>query len=188
VRTPELGCFGLVRTGGWAAVGIRVMTQSPVNHAFVYVGPQTFGYVHDDGTEVHYVDEPAIVEANPAGAGLTPVSAYGQVIWSEPPPQGMGYAVANAALALLGTPYSWVDDAAIGIAKLSGWHVPDAVRHRLNRKDRLMCSQLVDTACGNAGWVLYSDHRMPGDVSPGDLLVYILATRAGEVDPCTWRG
>lgn len=183
MRAPELGCFGLVRTDGWAALGIRVVTQSPVNHAFVYVGRQSFEY---EG--VHYLDEPAIVEANPAGAALAPVKVYANVIWSDPPPLGMGYAVANAAVALIGTPYSWVDDAAIGLTKIFDWNVPEAVRKRLNRKDRLMCSQLVDTACNRGGWVLYRDQRLPGDVSPGDLLIYILATRAGEVDPCLWRG
>ena len=149
--TPALGAFGVVRTGGWVARGIRWVTHSTVNHAFVYVG---------DGK---------IVEAEPSGAILAPIH-YSDIIWSAAPPRGKGAAIAAAAKKLVGTPYSWLDCACIGLAKLFGWHVPGPVRARLNRRERLMCSQLVDTAYLDAGVHLFSDGRIPGDVSPGDLL------------------
>lgn len=150
---PDLGAFGVVRTNGWVAWAIRKVTRSEVNHAFVYVG------------------NGEIVEANPSGAAWASVDEYPNAIWSHMPlTTQQRHAIANAATSLVGTPYSWVDDACIGLADLFGWHVPEPVRHRLNRRDRLMCSQLVDVAYSKAGVHLFPDGRIPGDVSPGDLL------------------
>lgn len=157
---PELGDFGVVRTNGFLGRLIRVVTRSSVNHAFVYVG----------GGQ--------IVEAEPAGARLAPVSEYPTIVWAGWPLTGpQQTAVADAARSLLGTPYSWVDCAAIGVAKLFGEHVPPAVRRRLNRKDRLMCSQLVDYSYQLGGVTLFPDGRYDGDVSPGDLLDLIRGAR-----------
>jgi uncharacterized protein YycO len=150
-ETPPLGAFGVVRTNGWQAWVIRLVTQSDVNHAILHVG---------NGD---------IVEADPAGAVCVPLHCD-HVIWSAPPPDGKAELIAAAALRLVGTPYSWVDDACIGLAKIFGWHVPESVRKRLNRRDRLMCSQLVDRAYHVAGVDLFNDGRLDGDVSPGDLL------------------
>lgn len=173
MTTPELGAFGCVRTNGIPAHVIRAFTHSPVNHAFVYVGIQTFTY-----NGVEYRNCPAIVEANPSGAALAPVSKYGQIFWSEAPEAGQGMFVAAAALRLRGTPYSWVDVACIGITKTTGEDVPESIRKRINRKDRLMCSQLVDRSYHMAGIDLFTDGRIEGDVSPGDLYTLILAQQA----------
>lgn len=152
--TPEVGSYGVVRTNGWAGWGIRVVTHSTVNHAFLYVG---------DGQ---------IVEAQPAGARRAPAALYPDALWSKPPANGP--AVADAAIALIGTPYSWVDCACIGVADTLGWHVPEWVRKRLNRRDRLMCSALVDTAYLDAGVHLFNDGRITGDISPEDLRTLIV--------------
>jgi cell wall-associated NlpC family hydrolase len=150
---PELGDFGVVRTNGWAAWVIRKVTRSEVNHAFVYVG------------------NGQIVEANPRGAAVGNVSEYPHATWSHMAlTTQQRHAIANAARSLVGTPYSWVDDVCIGLADLFGWHVPEPVRARLSKRSRLMCSQLVDVAYSKAGVTLFPDGRIPGDVSPGDLL------------------
>ena len=165
--TPDLGAFGVTATPGIVAWGIREVTNSTVNHAVGYCGPQTFDYKGR-----HYVNEPAIIEANPSGAALAPLSKYANVIWSPPPPDGKGPAVVAAYLSLLGTPYSWVDDACIGLTHLFGWHVPEPIRKRLNRRDRLECAQLIDV-----GWLKVGLHLfvglIPGDVAPSDLLGWI---------------
>ena len=148
---PDLGAFGVVRTNGWAARGIRWVTRSDVNHAFVHVG---------DGQ---------IIEARPSGAGYNHVESYPGALWSTLPDKAAGAKVAAAAVSLIGTPYSWVDCAAIGLADTFGWHVPRVVRARLARADRMMCSQLVDEAYRRAGIELFSDGRIPGDVAPNDL-------------------
>jgi cell wall-associated NlpC family hydrolase len=154
---PNLGDFGVARTNGWAAPWIRLITRSTVNHAFVYVG------------------NGRIVEANPSGAAVGNVSEYPHAIWSHMAlTTQQRHAIANAADTLVGTPYSWVDDVCIGLADLFGWHVPEPFRQmvidRLGWKGRLMCSQLVDVAYSKAGVTLFPDGRIPGDVSPGDLL------------------
>jgi cell wall-associated NlpC family hydrolase len=90
------------------------------------------------------------------------------------------HAIATAARSLVGTPYSWVDDVCIGLADLFGWHVPEPVRKRLNRRDRLQCSQLVDRAYAKAGVQLFHG-RVAGDVSPQDLLALIVSQRDSTV-------
>lgn len=150
----DVGDFFVVRTNGLAAAGIRVVTQSTVNHAGVYVG---------DGQ---------IVEAQPGGARIAPASIYPDAVWSTGKlgvTTDQGVLIGDEARRLIGTPYSWVDCACVGEAHLFGWHVPGSVRDRLNRVDRLMCSQLVDTAYLHGGVHLFADGRIPGDVSPGDL-------------------
>jgi hypothetical protein len=49
------------------------------------------------------------------------------------------------------------------------------VASRIERADRLVCSQLVDKAYLLAGEHLFSDGRYPGEVTPGDLLDLITA-------------
>jgi cell wall-associated NlpC family hydrolase len=154
---PELGEFFVVRTNGWAGWLIRVVTRSSVNHAGVYVG---------DGR---------VVEAQPHGAVLGYVAAYPGAIWSGPAiTEGRGQQIADAARGLLGTPYSWLDCLAIGLAKIFGHALPGFIRRRLSRPNVAMCSQLCDLAYLAAGVHLFDDNRLPGDVSPGDLYDLIL--------------
>lgn len=151
----KTGDFGVISTGGWAAFGIRFLTRSTVNHAFIYLG---------DGT---------IVEAQPAGARVCPLSTYAAdpITWSRFDLTDTERAgIAAAGRRHVGDPYSWVDCACIGLADTFGWHVPEWVRRRLARPDRLMCSQLVDQCYLEAGIHLYDDGRIPGDVAPSDLL------------------
>jgi cell wall-associated NlpC family hydrolase len=161
---PELGDFGVTRTNGPAAWLIRLVTRSAVNHAFVYVG------------------NGQIVEANPSGAAIGTVDEYPNAIWSHVAlTTQQRHAINNAARSLVGTPYSWVDDACIGLADLFGWHVPEPVRARLNRRDRLQCAQLVDTAYAMAGVHLFVDGRVPGDCAPSDLLDLIVSQQDSTV-------
>ena len=71
---------------------------------------------------------------------------------------------------------------------------PAWLRVRVSRSDRLVCSQLVDTAYQAAGIHLFSDLRSPQDVTPGEVLLEVeglsregvfrdvsFAVRAGEI-------
>lgn len=156
---PELGDFGVVRTEGIGSALIRFGTDSPVNHAFVYVG---------DGQ---------IVEAEPGGALLSPVNRHGdKVVWST---GAVTLAtierqrIACYARTLVGTPYGWPDIVAIALAQRRLGELVDSrtwwVR-RIQTLDTLICSQLVDVAYNRAGVHLFDDGRLPGLVSPGDLL------------------
>ena len=159
----DLGAFGVVKTGGWVARAIRVITRSTVNHAFVRVG--------DDGS---------IVEAEPKGAAHG-ADGYPAAIWSTGPlDDEQRTKVAREALRLVGTPYNFVDVAALGVAKILHQRTPRWVARRLSRPDRLQCAQLVDEAYLRAGIHLFDDGRLPGEVTPGDLLDLIDQSKSEE--------
>lgn len=151
---PQLGDFGVVRTNGLAARLIRFGTRSTVNHAFVYVG---------DGV---------IVEAQPGGAKLSPASDYPDAIWSsmDLDTHARG-SISHHAEQLVGTPYNWLDIAALALACYG--IRSHAIDRRIERMDRLICSQLVDRAYELAGEHLFNDGRLPSEVTPQDLLALI---------------
>ena len=88
--------------------------------------------------------------------------------------------VVSAARLLEGTPYSWLDYAAIAMAewRIPGWRL---VRGRVETSQRLICSALVDRAYLWAGIELFDDGRLVGDVTPWDLAEY---ANAGKVTTC----
>lgn len=161
MTTPQLGAFGVTPTyGNWrdrlAAGLIRYGTNSPVNHAFLYVGTGK------------------IVEAAPGGARHNDADAYGDnVTWSNLDLDDTTRAkIVAHAESLIGTPYGWADILAITLAQdRAGRHVNSHTWwvRRINNWRRLICSQLVDVAYQEAGIHLFTDGRLPGLVSPGDL-------------------
>lgn len=144
------GDIGVVRTHGLAAWFIRFGTHSPVNHAFVYVG------------------RGLIVEAKPDGAVLGHLSEYRDVTWlSLDLPDATRVKVVTAALSLRGREYGWLDIVALALdcyGFRSRW-----IFERVERTDRLICSQLCDLAYRMAGVELFHDGRLPCEVTPGDL-------------------
>ncbi len=131
----------MLRSGDVTGAVIRLVTHSRVDHAGVCFGGGT-------------------VEAKLRGAitGREHTGAlYGTRLLAEMERQrpGVGADVAAAALKLLGTPYGFVDIAALGLADLG-------LRQRwlervVDRQHALICSQLVDQACLNAGVHLFTD-------------------------------
>lgn len=172
---PTLGAFGVVRTDSWVAPFIRLLTRSQVNHAFVLVRPlaDTFIAVGSDGSMTRLHDW-EVVEAQTSGAKLARLSKWAlndNVAFSAPLPAGVGDAVAYRARLLLGTPYNFLDIAALFFLLCGfrwGW-----LLDRAQRANRLECSQLVDRAYRNAGVHLFEDDRPDGEVTPGDLLMFI---------------
>ena len=155
---PVPGDFAVVATPGIMARLIRLVTRSTVNHAFMLT------------------ETGRIIEAAPSGVREVDLANYdGMPIWwsnLDVSPLTKAAAVV-AARGHLGDPYSWVDDACIGLADLFGWHVPASVRRRLARPDRVECAQLMDEAYLEVNVHLFSDGRIPGDVSPASLLTLI---------------
>jgi hypothetical protein len=148
---PELGAFGVVRTNGLAAWLIRFGTHSKVNHAFIYVG---------DGR---------IIEAQPGGAIESDASKYPDAIWSNLYlPDVKRVEIAAWAKQQIGVPYGWPDIAALSLACLG--IKPGFIARRIERMDRLICSQLADKAYMLSDVHLFQDGRLPGQVTPGDLL------------------
>lgn len=150
--TPPLGAYFVVRTNGFAGAVIRLATRSRENHAGVHVGGGM------------------VVEAQPHGARLSPLTDYsGPIGWNdeEPLTDAQRQAIADAARGLVGRPYSWLDILALGLRQF-GVRLPGLAK-RIERSDRLICSQLVDLAYEVAGVHLFTDGRLPQDVTPGDL-------------------
>jgi cell wall-associated NlpC family hydrolase len=175
--------FGATAWAWVMAKAVQWGTSSAVNHAGVYVG---------DGK---------VIEAQPGnqGARYAPVSMYldagtfwaGGAFLPGKTREGQrinGHKVAHQATKMLGTPYGYLDIVAIAIAQqkftsvfgidpineLNPWDEQPWWVKRLARKDRLICSQLVDEAYRLAGIHLFDDGRLSQLVSPGDLHRLIL--------------
>lgn len=114
---------------------------------------------------------PSLVEAEPGGAILSPVTKYTNVAWSNltlGDPQRE--AISTAALKMVGRPYGYYDDALLGLTHLNSVRGPNWLWRLLSGSHSpLECAQLVDAAQLAGGVHLFSDGRQPGDVTPGDL-------------------
>lgn len=172
MTTPQPGSYGVTKTYGnkWdRLVGwlIRYGTNSNVNHAFVVTNTDKFGRLW-------------MVEAQPGGARLSPISSYPDAVYSQPLRPDVAMRVASEAVKLLGRQYNWLDIVCIALAQrrlgrvMRSWN---PVARRVSNMDRLICSELVDLAYHNAGIELWDDGRLPGLVSPGDLGDLILSAR-----------
>lgn len=175
------GSFGVVDVpgpGGWWIGVAQALAgdASRYKHAFVILDEQ--------GT---------ILEAEPRGAQLANVSKYagdGLLIsdapvrlnvahWQAATPGGplthyeddLRGAIVAEARKLVGTPYSWLDYAAIGALHL---HLPSrALREYVAASGHAQCAQLVDLVYTRADVHLFTDGRQPGDVCPADLAAWI---------------
>lgn len=151
--------------------------DAKVNHAGMYVGGGK------------------IIEAEPSGARLSPVTnVLKNAYWSTsglrmrgvdgktlplPPLSDLERIVlVQEAEKLLGTPYGFADIVAIAFAQRRVLGLVDPAKplhdqpwwvRRIESQHTLICSQLVDTAYRNAGIHLFQDDRIPGLVSPNDL-------------------
>jgi uncharacterized protein YycO len=148
---PPIGSLGVTATGGFAGWVIRKFTNSRVNHAFI-VGPGGL-----------------IVEANPSGAAFGDIRQYPKArynLHTVLPDETRERIWANA-VAMVGTPYGWLDILAITLKR---FHISIPwVDRRIQRQDRLICSQLVDLAYERADVHLFDDGRLPQNVRPVDL-------------------
>lgn len=124
-----------------------------------------------------------VVEAMPGGAILTPLAHYTAgpkaavtVISDLPLTDTQRLAIADAAVSLTGTPYSFADYLALA---LDHWGLrPRRLRRYIADSGHLICSALVDTCYRRAGISLFTDGRDPGDVTPGDLAGYLIESGA----------
>jgi hypothetical protein len=160
---PNAGDFALVRVNGIVGWLIRVGQWlngdgfADFEHAFVCVGPNS------------------IVEAEPRGARIGLLSEYeGRPIVFYRAPPGTGVKIAEQALGLVGTPYSFLDYVALALWRFKfldrriEW-VATLVRGYVQSTGHQICSQLVDEAYRRGGVHLFNDGRLSQDVTPGDL-------------------
>jgi uncharacterized protein YycO len=161
---PSPGDIGVVSSPGWVAAAIRWITRAPVNHAFIYTGNNRIVEGWQTGVRTNDVYGHAQWLTN-LSTSLTDSQRLGIVLYAKQQ---------------LGKKYSWLDDAAIGLADLFGW-IPKWLRRRLSSNATFQCAQLCDAAYRTVGVRLFTDHRPPGAVSPGDLW---RANQAREPAPC----
>ncbi len=164
-RTPQPGDILLTRGTGIVPTLIRAITRSPVNHAGIVTG-------HTGELGLFYA-----VEALSQGV-VTRVRSLdrpnGDRVLIIRPTQSIAVRrrVAKAALndadRIPRYLYSWVDLLAAGALQYG--IRPKLVRDIVARQDRRICSQEVDQAFLEAGVHLFTDGRLPQDVTPGDLL------------------
>jgi hypothetical protein len=91
----------------------------------------------------------------------------GDVIVSAPLTDAQRALIPVLAAAVVGTPYGFLDILALLLASF-GLRFP-ALAARIERSDRLICSQLVDVVWQAAGFHAFADGRLPQDVTPGDI-------------------
>lgn len=158
---PIAGQVGkLIRLGQWLAENpiarwFRRNTEPNLQHAFVYLG---------DGQ---------IIEAEPGGARIAPVTEYSGIYWCEGIASRYSVAqlqkVATSALKYKGVPYSFTDYLYLLVHRLHLWF--PGLKHLIQRSGHVICSQLVADAYTEAGIHLFRDGRWSGDVMPMDLYV-----------------
>lgn len=161
---PRAGDFGLV------------ITRQPMSFLLetaLRLNGDPSKYTH----AVVALDRGLCVEAAPFGARVVLQSKYtGRVLWStdhlpstvQPTPDTAALErVADAAAALCGTPYSFLDYVALALIRYaggSGW-----LGRYLQSREHMICSQICDAAYLRAGVHLFDDGRLSQDVTPGDL-------------------
>lgn len=153
--TPRPGDFGLVAINGEAGRLIRVGQ---------WLNGDGWGrYQH----AVLVLDNGELIEAEPGGARIRPVSEYDgtNVAWSDWPLTDAERArIVAAGRKLEGTPYSALDYFALVAHRL---HIPmPSLRKYIDSTKHEICSQLVDLAYQLGGKMMFGDGRWPGYVTP----------------------
>lgn len=151
------GDFGLTRINGAAGAAIRLGqwlngdSFVDYEHAFIAL---------DDGT---------LLEAEPGGARIRPITDYPRAIYSGwTLTSDQRAAIVAQARTLIGVPYSAADYLALAAHRL-GVPVP-GLRHYIGDSGHMICSQLVDEVYWSAGLHMFTDHRWPGYVTPAALM------------------
>jgi len=162
VFQPEPGDFEVVPMGGQGGKLIQIAQiisntgRSNYEHARLYLG---------DGL---------IVEAQPGGARIVPMSINDGGLWStgiialsdeeRSKIIAAGYEIGQAH-----TGYSAADYFALAAYKYKVGLLVPGLKWYVGWSGRLICSQLVDKCYQAAGVQLFNDKRWNGYVTPGDL-------------------
>ncbi|MEC5149163.1 hypothetical protein [Cryobacterium sp. GrIS_2_6] len=153
------GQIGLVRTRGPLGWLIRAVTRSPVNHVVVAV------------------DEVLCIGAEKSGARIRPMTHFGHIDWSS-------FALTDSERSgivawcegIEGSPYSWIDDVAIGLEQIMHERTPRWLLRRLSATKTLQCAALADAAyVYGAGIQVFEDRRYFGCVFPGSYVAVFKA-------------
>jgi hypothetical protein len=119
------------------------------------------------------VDTGRVLQAMPWGAEIVPVERFCRpdVVWLHgwhPLTVGQQERLPGVAERLVGTRYGFLDYLSLILAAM---HVRPAWLRRYMASNRsLICSQLIDVVMQEMGEQLFTDGRIPADVTPGDIL------------------
>jgi hypothetical protein len=158
VTTPLPGMIGLTKISGDIGKAIEVGQWlngegfQQWEHAFVYL----------PGGD--------ILEAEPGGARIVPL-VYTDVYWCagihQLLPATNTLTLSKLANALKGTPYSFLDYAALAAHRL---HIPaPGLKSYIKSVDHMICSQLADYFYECLGAYVFADNCWPGYVTPASL-------------------
>lgn len=165
---PQAGDIGFSVIGGGVGAFVA-LGQMMLADACRYT--HVFGVVSGD----------TVVEAMPRGArvaaldGRDAPGAYRYARLPLLPSQRVEFE--RALRGYVGRGYGFSTYAYLAAAQ---WGLPRRLLTRyVSNNERMICSQLVDQALSDAGFHLFSDGRIPQDVTPGDLY-YQIQHRGGH--------
>ncbi|MFF4953440.1 hypothetical protein ACWC2K_05310 [Streptomyces chattanoogensis] len=157
---------------------IGLTTISGVTGALIRLGQ----WINKDGfADYEHVflvlPDDRLLEAEPGGARIIPLSAYAgdEVLYVCPErlTERQRTAICDAATRYVGVPYSFLDYVAIAAHR---FHLPvPGLRRYIAGTGHMICSQLVDQCYQDAGVHLFADGRWPGYVTP--MALYNLLAR-----------
>lgn len=158
---PDIGDLGCVNVKGDVGWLIRIAQFLNKVNWKLWTWAKLWKQARSEHVVV-YVGDGNVVEAEPGGARLAKLSEYDgrPILWVRCPDQH-SQAVAAAAMALIETPYGWLDYAALAARR---FHIPILKRVALSTSS-MICSTLGVVAARRGGWGL------------------LLQTPAGYIDP-----
>jgi hypothetical protein len=119
------------------------------------------------------VDDNRVLQAMPKGSEYGSLDFYlepGNAVFLPGWPaieEWQAVRIPEVAESLLGVPYGFLDYLSLAFY---GWGIKlPLTRKRIVGKGQMICSQLVDEFFARLGIPLFSDGRLPMDVTPGDL-------------------
>jgi cell wall-associated NlpC family hydrolase len=147
---PQVGDYGVVKTGGFFGMLIRIGTTSRWNHSVIYIG---------DGK---------VVSADPTGVKINPVSDYAHIAWNqhEALDGNQRQQIAAFAKAAVGSPYSFITIFGLVIRILGLKVLGKFLIAKLAQGTGYICSELVAECYRKAGVPLGEEDYL---VVPGDL-------------------
>lgn len=149
---PRPGDYGVVKTNGWIGFLIRLGTMSRWNHTFIYIG---------DGK---------IIEANPTGVAISPVTKYPLIAWNqhEKLTAKQRKRIVKEAQHLVGHVYGFLDILNL-VLRILGLRVlaNTSLLNKMAERYGVICSELVALSYEAATVKLVN--KPANIVTPGDL-------------------
>ena len=169
--------FGPITGVTGAFVGAAQLALATVEPGLIWrQGPGEWFRKRHTGVVTEAGDAPKLVQAMPGGAEeielteerhWTPDYVYIRPLYAPNREMLSGLDVADAAKGFVGTPYDFLTYGAIPPYR-AGVHAK-ALERIIAGTDTMMCSRLVDASLAAAGYHLFDDGRLPGNVTPSEL-------------------